>query len=50
MIKSRDDQKLLKNIPGRHIQTSRISVLISAMVTNRWPLNICSLFIHAAMH
>jgi len=34
----------------RHKQTSRICVLISAVVTNRSPLNISSLFIHAAMH
>jgi len=33
-----------------HTQTSRISVLITAMVTNRTPLNINSLFIHAVMH
>jgi len=33
-----------------HTQTSRISVLITAMVTNRTHLNINSLFIHAAMH
>jgi len=39
-----------QNILYRHTQTSRIYILISAMVTNRPPLNIRSLFIHAAMH
>jgi len=34
----------------RHTQTSRISIWISAMVTNRLPLIISSLFIHATMH
>jgi len=43
-------KNLLKNISGRHIQTSRISVWISTMVTKRWPLDISSLSIHAAMH
>jgi len=33
-----------------HTQTAIFNVWISAMVTNRSPLNISSLFIHAAIH
>jgi len=46
----KNDQKNPQIILYRHTQTSIINILISAMVTNRSPLNIRSLFIHAEMH
>jgi len=43
-------KKQLKNMSDRHIQTSRISIWISTMVTKRLTLNISSLVIHTAVH
>jgi len=49
--KDQNNKKITSEIIlWRHTQTSRISVWISAMVINRWPLIISSLFIHAPMH